>query len=51
MTAACTDAAPQQGAFSGEPGVTVDKFSPIVRDAIYDARWKLYATSAYVGLS
>ncbi len=36
----------------GEPGVTVDKFSPIIRDAIYDARWKkLYTTSAYVGLA
>ena len=36
----------------GEPGVTVDKFSPIIRDAVYEARWKkLYATSAYVGLS
>lgn len=35
----------------GEPGVTVAKYSPILRDAIYAARnKKLYSTSVYVGL-
>jgi len=36
----------------GEPGVTVAKYSPILRDAIYNTRnKKMYRTSAYVGLS
>ncbi len=36
----------------GEPDVTVAKYSPIIRDAIYNTRYKkMYTTSAYVGLS
>lgn len=36
----------------GEPGVTEAKFSPIIRDAIYDTRNKnMLSTSVYVGLS
>ncbi len=36
----------------GEPGVTVAKYSPILRDAIYDCRnRRMYTTQAYIGLS